>query len=211
MGGFEGMVLIIVSRVLEFIGIIITFFLMFRGYKVKYVAIVGGIVLFSITVSLIGLLFREYLYIIALLDMIFTAIVLFGVVLYVIKHPEKTKDFIPPENARCPFCKVYITREDELCTMKVGSYTYFFDSCDHLIKFMKEADFFIERKELPFGDVRDVFVKTKDTKEWKKIEDVEVVENNGTYEAYVKAPEGKSRINLKEILESFKNKVSGGK
>ncbi|MDQ7082856.1 MAG: hypothetical protein Q9N34_07860 [Aquificota bacterium] len=54
MDGLEGMVLVVTSRVVEFIGIIMTFYLFFKGYRAKYVFIVGGIVLISITSSLVS-------------------------------------------------------------------------------------------------------------------------------------------------------------
>lgn len=207
----ETVVLIILSRVVEFMGIIATFFLMFRGYKLRYVYIVGGTVVLSLTLSLSGLLARDYFEYIVLGDLLFTASVIGGVVLYVSRNPEKTKDFTPPENSRCPLCKVQIIKDDELCTMKIGSYTYYFDSCDHLIKLMKEVDFFLSRNDLPRGEVREIFVKTKDTGNWKSIEKAYIVEEEGVYRAYENPQEGKSVVDLKELLENFKNKVGGGK
>ncbi len=207
----ETTILIILSRVVEFLGIITTIFLMFKGYKLKYVYIVGGVVVLSLITSLSGLLVREYFEYIALADLILTATVLGGVVLYVSKNPEKAKDFTPPENCRCPVCDVYIIKEDELCTMKIGNYTYFFDSCDHLVKLMKEIDFFLERKDLPRGEVKDIYVKTKDTGRWKKLENASIVEEEGIYRAYEKPPEGSKVVSLKETLEHFKNIIGGGK
>lgn len=207
----ETTILIVLSRVVEFLGIITTIFLMFKGYKLRYVYIVGGVVVLSLILSLSGLLAREYFEYIALGDLLLTASVLGGVILYVSRNPEKTKDFTPPENCRCPVCKVQIIREDELCTMKIGGYTYYFDSCDHLIKLMKEADFFLNRNDLPKGEVKDVYVKAKDTGNWKRIEDVHIVEEEGVYRAYEKPQDGKKSIDLKELLEDFKNKMGGGK
>ena len=135
----ETTILIVLSRVVEFLGIITTIFLMFKGYKLRYVYIVGSVVVLSLIFSLSGLLAREYFEYIALGDLLLTASVLGGVIFYVSRNPEKTKDFTPPENCRCPVCKVQIIKEDEICTMKIGGYTYYFDSCDHMIKLMKES------------------------------------------------------------------------
>lgn len=206
----ETLILVILTRFVEFLGILATFYLMFKGYRLKYIIVVGGIVLASLLVSVAGFVFREYIALIAAADLVVTALVLLGVLIYVSKNPEKTRDFTPPANARCPVCNVLIINEDELCTMSVGGYTFYFDSCDHLVKLMKEVDFFLEHKKLPKGEVKDVFVKTKDTKRWKKIESVHIVEEGGVYRAYEKEGKGES-LDIKGLLETFKNKLSGGK
>ncbi|GEM_PF-2373016 len=209
MADLEVIVLIATSRILEFIGIVVTIFLMFRGYKARYILIVGGIVLFSILISLTGLFYREYIHFIALADVIITSIVLGGVILYVSKNPEKARDFTPPDSVRCPVCKVLIVKEEEICTMRIGHHTYYFDSFDHMVKMMKEIDFFIERNSIPKGKVRDVFVKTKDTGRWIRIEKVKVLEKEGVYYAYEKLPEGEEHKDLKELFNRFKNKLRG--
>ncbi len=206
----ETTILIVLSRVVEFLGIITTIFLMFRGYKLRYVYLVGGIVVLSLVSSIAGLLVREYLEYVALADLLITAGVLGGVILYVSKYPEKTKDFTPPERCRCPVCNVQIIKEDEICTMKVGNYTYYFDTCDHLVKLFKEVDFFLSRNDFPKGKVKDIYVKTKDTGRWKKIENAYIVEEEGFYRAYERRQDGKEVLDLKELIENFKKRVGGG-
>ncbi len=206
----ETTILIVLSRVVEFLGIITTIFLMFRGYKLRYVYLVGGIVVLSLVSSIAGLLVREYLEYVALADLLITAGVLGGVILYVSKYPEKTKDFTPPERCRCPVCNVQIIKEDEICTMKVGNYTYYFDTCDHLVKLFKEVDFFLSRNDFPKGKVKDIYVKTKDTGRWKKIENAYIVEEEGFYRAYERRQDGKEILDLKELIENFKKRVGGG-
>jgi hypothetical protein len=205
----ETTILIVLSRVVEFLGIITTIFLMFKGYKLKYVYMVGGVVVLSLIFSLTGLLVREYFEYIALADLLMTAGVLGGVILYVAKNPEKAKDFTPPEKCRCPVCNVFIVKEDELCTMKIGNYTYYFDSCDHMVKLMKEVDFFLERNNLPQGDVGEIYVKTKDTGRWKKLENAYIVEEEGVFYAYENPKE--NALELKDILERFKDRIRRGK
>ena len=207
----ETTVLIILSRVLEFLGIITTFFLMFKGYKLKYVLIVGGAVVLSIMVSLSGLLVREYFLYLVVADLILTLLIIASVVAYVSKNPEKAKDFTPPEEARCPFCNVKITNEDELCTMKVGGFTLFFDNCHHLIKAMEEVDFLLENRRIPTGEVKEVFIRAVDTGRWLGTEKVKIVEEEGIYRAYENPPEGKDSIDLKQLLENFQNKLRRGK
>jgi len=207
----ETTILIVLSRVVEFLGIITTIFLMFKGYKLRYVYMVGGVVALSLIVSVMGLLVREYFEYIALADLLMTAGVLGGVIFYVSRNPEKAKDFTPPEKCRCPVCNVLIVKEDELCTMKIGNYIYYFDSCDHMIKLIKEIDFFAENRSIPRGEVRDLYVRAKDTGRWKKLENVKVVEEEGVYRAYESPPEGKEALELKEFLDKFKDRLRGGK
>ena len=94
--------------------------------------------------------------------------------------------------------------------MKVGNYTYYFDTCDHLVKLFKEVDFFLSRNDFPRGEVKDIYVKTKDTGKWKKIENVYIVEEDGFYRAYEKRQDGKEILDLKELIENFKKSVGGG-
>jgi hypothetical protein len=163
---------------------------MFKGYKAKYVYLVGGIVLLSITVSLFSLLVREYFLLFALGDILITLALLGGILIYVVRNPEKTKDLTPPEDARCLYCNAYITREEGLCYLKVDSKGIYFDSLDHLKKFMKEVDFFLERKEIPRGRVVEAYAQTSDEGRWKKIENIEDEE-------------------LKELFNFFKDRLSG--
>jgi hypothetical protein len=203
------MVLVVTSRIVEFLGIIMTFYLFFKGYKAKYVFVVGGIVLLSITSSLVSLFVRDYFYHIALGDLAVTCLLLFGVLLYVVRNPEKTRDFTPPEDARCPFCNALIVREEGLCTMRVGNHVLFFDSCDHLVRFLKEAEFLLAKGKVPKGKVSDVFLKTADTGVWRTPDKVKVVEREGTYTAYENPPGEGESLDLKGLLADFKNKVGG--
>lgn len=205
MGGLEGMLLFVTSRIAEFAGIIITIFLLFKGYKAKYAYIVGVIVLLSIIISLSSLYFKEYFLQLAIGDIVLTLLLLIGVTVYVVKNPEKTRDFTPPDDARCLYCNAYITNEEGLCMMRIDNRTFYFDSFDHLIKLMKESDFFLEKGELTRGKVHEVFVKTKDTGRWKRFEDV-VPEKNG--DEFVALEKGNSKNNLEELFEDFKNRVS---
>ncbi len=204
----ETTVLIVLSRILEFFGIIAIMFLMFKGYKLKYVYIVGGVVVLSISLSVAGLLVREYFTLFSLADLFITLSIIGGVILYVIRHPEKTKDFTPPEECRCGFCNAYIVKEDELCTLKVGPYTYFFESCDHMVKFLQEAEFMKERHTFPKGGkVKDAFVKTSDTGNWKKLSDVYIVKEGDTYKAYEKKPQSDQTLNTHDLIKSFEDKI----
>ncbi len=200
--------LMLITRILEFLGIITTIFLMFKGYKLRYVYIVGGVVVLSILISILGLFFKDYFVYLAVGDLVVTAFVLGGVILYVTLNPEKAKDFTPSDNIRCPVCNVYIINEDGLCTMRIGNYTYYFDSCDHMIKMMKEIDFLLSRRNFPKGEVKDMYVKTKDTGRWKKLEDVYIVEDKGVFYAYEKPPENGNTLDLKEVLDHFKNRLN---
>jgi len=206
----ELFIVIIFSRFLELAGIVISIFLILKGYRVRYVVAIAGIVALSLSVSLLGLLFKEYFYYIAGFNTLLTAILLIGLVLYVIKNPEKTKDFTPPKNARCPVCDVLILKEEGLCSVKIDDYTYFLDSCDHLVKFLKNVDFLMEKGAIYGGELKEVYVKTEDTKRWKKAESVKVIEENGVFRAYENPPEGAKTLDLKELLNRAKDLLRRG-
>ncbi len=207
----ETAVLLFLTRIVEFLGIVTTMFLLFKGYRVRYVLFVGCVVMLSILLSLSSFFFREYVHLIALSDLLVTSLILSGIIFYVSKYPERTRDFTPPEGIRCLMCNVQIIKEDELCVMSIGRHTYFFDSCDHMIKLIKNVDFFLERKKIPRGKVSDVFVRTKDTKRWQKLEKVHIVEEGGIYSAYEKLQENKKGVDLKKLLKDFENKLRFGK
>ena len=198
------MLLFVTSRIAEFAGIIITIFLLFKGYKAKYAYIVGIIVLLSIVTSLFSLYLKEYFLQIAIGDILTTLLLLIGITIYVVKNPEKTMDFTPPDDARCLYCNAFIAREDNLCVLRIGNRTFFFDSFDHLVKLMRESGYFLESGRLPKGEVSEVFVRTSDTGQWKRFEDVSVSTNGDELVALEK---GGGKGKLKELLKDFKNSL----
>lgn len=204
MGGIEGMFLFVTSRIAEFAGIIMTIFLMFKGYKAKYVYLIGAIVLISITLSLFSLLYREYFLILATGDILLTLTLLLAILVYVIKNPEKTKDFTPPEDARCPYCNAYITSEKEISIMTIANRTLYFDSADHLVRFLREADFFIEKGDLPEGEVGEVFFKIPEKGEWRSAQRVRI-EVNG--DRYIATASDEPDPLLKKLLDGLKNRL----
>ncbi len=209
MGNWDVMLLIVTSRMVEFAGILLIIVFVFNKIKTKYIFINAGIVLSSILISLSGFLFKEYFYYIAIGDFIITLLLLIALTVYVFMNPEKTKEFIPPEDSRCPVCNVLITNDEQICTLRVGNYTYFFDSCDHLIKLFRDIDFFVEKGSILKGEFKDIYVKTKDTDRWKKLENAKIVREGNTYYAYENPPPDKEVLNTKELMDKAKNLIRG--
>ncbi len=205
MSGMEGMLLFITSRIAEFVGIILTIFLLFRGYRAKYVYLIGGIIIMSIILSLLSLVFKEYFLPIAIGDIVITLLLLGAILLYVVKNPEKTRDFTPPEDARCFYCNALIQKEDNLCLIRIGGATLYFDSFEHFLKFLREYDYFMREKGLPRGRVEDMFVKTYDTGEWRKVERVSVGKRG---EELVALSDGGSSGELEKLIENFRKAVN---
>ncbi len=196
---------IALTRFLELIGIVLTIFLILKGYKLRYAIYVGIVVIVSLIISFLGLINREYFIQITLADITFTTLALAGIVYYVLKNPEKTKDFTPPKEVRCPVCNVLILNEDELCTVKIGDYTYYLDSCDHLVKLFENAEFLLKKESIYKGELKEAFVKTVDTKRWKKLDEVKIVKENGKYKAYENPPNSSKVLNIKELIDKAKN------
>ena len=202
---YELAVVFIATRFLELVGIILSIILIFKGYKLRYVLATAGIVILSILITVLALAFREYFLPIALADFAITAVLLIGLFTYVIKNPEKTRDFSPNYKVRCPFCGVLILKEDELCTLKIGDYSYYFESCDHLVKLLKDIEYFLEKGSVYSGELKEAYVKTCDTGKWKKLENVKIVQEGREYKAYENPPQGSKIVNLKEILDKAKD------
>ncbi|WP_461830246.1 hypothetical protein [Aquifex sp.] len=202
---YELAIVFIATRFLELVGIILSIILIFKGYKLRYVLATAGIVILSILITVLALAFREYFLQIAIADFVITAILLTALFVYVFKNPEKTRDFSPNYKVRCPFCGVLILKEDELCTLKIGDYNYYFESCDHLVKLLKDIDYFLEKGSIYSGELKEAFVKTCDTGRWKKLENAKIVQEGREYKAYENPPEGSKIVNLKEILDKAKD------
>ena len=71
----------------------------------------------------------------------------------------------------------------------------------------EEVDFFEKRGSVPKGEVSEVFLRARDTGNWKSISNITVVEEEGVYTAYERPPEGAKVLNLEGILADFKDKV----
>ncbi len=203
MSGMEGMLLFVTSRIAEFVGIVLTIFLFFKGYKAKYVYLVGVVIVISIILSLLSLVFKKYFLPIALGDILLTFLLLAGILLYVVRNPEKTRDFTPPEDARCFYCNALIQREEGLCLMKIGNSTIYFDSLEHFIKFLQEPEYFLKERNLPRGKVREVFIRNQETGEWKSV-DKPVLDREGNP---LRNSENEEYVRVAELLSSFKKVV----
>ncbi|MDQ7082855.1 MAG: hypothetical protein Q9N34_07855 [Aquificota bacterium] len=92
----------------------------------------------------------------------------------------------------------------------MGNHTLYFDSCDHLIRFLQEVDFLLKAGKVPKGKVSDVFLKTADTGSWRSASRVRVVERDGGYTAYEKPPEGGKVLDLEGLLADFQHKLGIG-
>ncbi|GAB6066501.1 hypothetical protein JCM9492_15960 [Aquifex pyrophilus] len=202
---YEVAVVIVMTRFLEAIAIVLAIYLALKKYKLRYVIAPAGIVFLSVLTNLIGLIYREYFPVIASVNFLITALLLSLLVFYVVKNPEKTRDFTPPKETRCPVCNVLILREDELCTAKIGDYTYFFDTCHHLVQLLREPEYFLEKGSVFKGDIKEIFVKTKDTKRWKKLDNVKLVEENGKVVPYENPPQNAKVLDPKELLRGAQN------
>ena len=207
---YEVAVVIIMTRFLEAVAIVLAIYLALKKYKLRYVIAPAGIVFLSVITNLLGLIYRDYFPVIASVNFLTTAILLFLLVYYVVKNPEKTRDFTPSKDTRCPVCNVLILREDELCTAKIGDYTYFFDNCHHLVQLLQEPQYFLERGSVFKGDIKEIFVKTKDTKRWKKFNDVKLVEENGRVVPYENPPKGAKVLDPEELLSNAQNILGRG-
>jgi len=198
---WELAVVIILTRFMEAIAIIVSIYLAFNGYKLRYVLATAGVFLMSVALNLTGLIFRPYFIYFAVTSIILSALILIGLITYVRKNPERARSFSLPENVRCPVCNVLILREDELCTAKIGNYTYYFDTCHHLVQLLKEPDYFVERGSIFKGELKEIFVRTKDTGKWKKFTEVKLVEEDGRLVAYENPPPNAKVIEPQDILK----------
>ncbi|NPA32597.1 MAG: hypothetical protein GXO04_03120 [Aquificae bacterium] len=207
---YELALVIVLTRFLEALAIVLSIFLAMKGYKLRYVVLTVLLVALSVGVSVGALAFREHFALIVSANLLLTFTLLSLLILYVVKNPERTKSFSPPPGARCPVCNVLILRDDDICTAKIGDYTYFFDSCDHLVQLLKDPKFFLERKSVYPGKLKEVYVKTKDTKRWKDIKNVKLVERDGKLFAYEKAHSSAESVSTEELLKRAQNVLGGG-
>ncbi len=204
------MILIVSSRFLELIGIIMIIFFAIKRYKAKYIYYTTLIVLISISISAIAIFIRDYFVPLSITSTVVSSALLAWLIIYVIKHRESTLDIKPEEGERCPVCTAFI-KEDlpELSTLTMDEVMLFFDSVDHLIKFLEDPVFYIKQRKLPIRKltVESIIVRAKDSGRFREITNVKLVEEEGRIVAYEKVPEDVSPTPYEEITKRYNSNV----
>ncbi len=204
------MILIVSSRFLELVGIIMIIFFAIKRYKAKYIYYTTLIILISISISAVAIFIREYFVPLSITSTVVSSALLAWLILYVIKHRESTLEIRPDEGERCPVCTAFI-KEDipELSTLTMDEVMLFFDSPDHLIKFLEDPVFYIKQRKLPVRrlTVESIIVKAKDSGKFREIKNVKLVEEEDKIEAYDNPPAGSKIIPYEEIIKRYNSSV----
>ncbi len=205
------MILVVSSRFLELLGIIMIIFFAIKRYKAKYIYYTTLIILISISISAVAIFIREYFVILSLTSTIVSSILLGLLIIYVIKNRESTLEIIPEEGERCPVCTAFVKENSPgLATLTMDNVMLFFDSVDHLVKFLEDPVFYIKQRRLPIRkfDIEALIVRTKDTGKFREINRVFIIEEEeGTLEAYEKPPKDKKIIKYEDLVKRYNSIV----
>ena len=130
-------VLFVLARLLEFfnIGVIILFAV--RGVPARYIYTVLLITLTSLTFFVISFFLHAPL----LLSSAITLIAFLSVLYIAIRVLRKEiVDISIPQGVRCPVCSAYIKKEDGVVALRVRDSYIFFDSEEHLRRFLSDFE-----------------------------------------------------------------------
>ncbi len=204
---FEAVFLVALSRAMELLGIVIIIILAMNKIHPKYIYIIAGLIVSSVLFSIVSLFFKGIFYPLSIGFTFLVGLISAGIGIYAYTNKEKTVYLVPEEGERCPVCSKYIRQDlPTLTYLKIDNIELFFDNFDHLIKFLRDLDFYKKMKGLPIrsGKVDEILVRAKDTGNFKYPQNLYVVLEGEEFVAYEKEPKGGEYYTFKEILEGAK-------
>ncbi|ADC90200.1 hypothetical protein Thal_1571 [Thermocrinis albus DSM 14484] len=160
--------LVILSGLLRATGIALVIYFIFSGARLRYVFLTVIITIGGIFSAVLGFILGILSFYHALLYEVFAGLVLISLV-YMARR-EKTvlpKPKLPPQ-ARCALCGAYIKPHDNYSAAKCGDTVLFFESPEHLIRFLEDFDTYVKAKELNLKEPSHIFVRSEGAwRRWK--------------------------------------------
>ena len=166
-----GHLLIFASRLFEVFGFLMVILFIFKGIALKYVFITAGITTSGILLSLFGFLSGR----ISALQSFAIEGVFAGFILalafhaFMEKREERRRLPKPPEKVRCPVCMGFVKKEDQYCVAREGKDLLYFDTEEHLRRFLEDLAEYKKLRKLNIKKIEDVYAKG--WSQWKKVEE----------------------------------------
>lgn len=131
-------VLFVLARLLEFFGIGILFLFAVRGVAARYIYLVLFMILTSLSSFVLSLFFKGSTLKLSFLVTVLTFLGILIIALYAIR--SATVEINIPDGYRCPVCSAFVKLVDNIVALKAGHLFLFFDSKEHLMKFLKAPE-----------------------------------------------------------------------
>ncbi len=138
--------LFILARLLEFanIGVIILF--ASKNVPARYIYYVLGITVFSILFFVVSLFIKGLALTLSLVITLFAFALMLAIAVKVLRAP--VADIDVPESTRCPVCSAFVKRTEGMVALQAGSSYLFFDSEEHLKRFLEEFEEYVRIRRL---------------------------------------------------------------
>ncbi|MEZ0360519.1 MAG: hypothetical protein ABWK04_01290 [Hydrogenobacter sp.] len=161
-----GHVLMIVSRLFEMLSFGIILLFVFKGIAVRYIFFVAGVTLLGIFISVINFFSKKYPIEYSFIFEALVFLVVLGTAFYAFME-KREKKFLPPppppKGTRCPVCSAFIKREDDYCVAREGEELLYFDSCEHLWRFLEDFSIYKDLRRIRLNKVESIYKKGNKT------------------------------------------------
>jgi len=161
-----GHILMVFSRIVEMLSFGIILLFVFKGVAVRYIFIVAGITLFGILVSVINFLSKKLPVVYSFAFEIFMFFLVVGIAFYAFME-KREKRFLPPppppKGIRCPVCSTFVKKEDNYCVAREDEELIYFDSCEHLKRFLEDFEAYKKLRGIRIKAVKSIYRKDKGT------------------------------------------------
>ncbi|MFN3471481.1 MAG: hypothetical protein ACK4ZR_02605 [Aquificaceae bacterium] len=178
-----GHILIIAARLLEMFSFGMVLLFIFKGVALKHVFITAFITVAGILISIFGYLgnFLSPFTSFSVDAFVFFVVLFIAFYAFMEKRELRIKPPpAPPKGTRCPVCSAFVKPEDEYCVVREGKDLLYFDSLEHLRRFVENFQEYKALRRLNFKRIEDVYIKGEKT--WRRLEDFEKVSYNNTHE-----------------------------
>jgi len=143
----------------------------FKGVALKHVFITAGLTVSGILISLFGFVSGKISALQSfVIEGVFAGfIVALGFYAFMEKREKKLKPpGPPPSGTRCPVCMGFV-KEDQYCVAREDKDLFYFDTEEHLRRFLEDLKEYKKLRKLNIRKVEDVYVKGWEG--WKKVDD----------------------------------------
>ncbi|GBC88006.1 hypothetical protein HRbin13_00119 [bacterium HR13] len=166
-----GHILMIFSRVFEMLSFGIILLFVFKGIGVRYIFFVAGITLLGIFVSVINFFSKKYPVEYSFAFETFVFFVVLATAFYAFME-KREKKFLPPppppKGTRCPVCSAFVKKEDDYCVAREGEELLYFDSCQHLERFIEDLEAYRKLRNISLKRVEGIY--RKGSRAWEIVE-----------------------------------------
>ncbi|MFN3598690.1 MAG: hypothetical protein ACK4VK_03005 [Aquificaceae bacterium] len=179
-----GHILIVLARLLEMFSFGMVLLFIFKGVALKHVFITAFITVGGILVSIFGYLGNFLSSFSSFAVDVFVFFVVLSIAFYAFMEKRELRikpPPVPPKGTRCPVCSGFVKPEDEYGVVREGKDLLYFDSLEHLRRFIENFQEYKALRRLNLRKVEDVYIKGEKT--WRRLEDFEKDFYNNTYEA----------------------------